>query len=70
MDDLTTLNVRNIERDAVERIKRAAAARDLTVGAYLARLVTLHDIARQRADSGDDGLMAELVAIGLQTVER
>lgn len=68
-DDITTLNVRGIERVAVERIKRAAQARGLTVGAYLARLSLLHEAVRQRADAGDDPLMTELVALGLQTVE-
>lgn len=70
MTDLTTLNVRGIDREAVSRIKRAAAARDMTIGELLARLITLHDVARARADAGDDALMAELLALGLQTVER
>lgn len=70
MTDLTTLNVRGIDRDAANRIKRAAAARDMTIGELLARLITLHDVARARADAGDDALMAELLALGLQTVER
>lgn len=70
MSETTTLNVRGIDRDAANRIKRAAAARDMTIGELLARLIALHDVARARADSGDDALMAELVALGLQTVER
>lgn len=70
MTDLTTLNVRGIDRDAASRIKRAAAARDMTIGDLLARLIALHDVTRARADAGDDALMAELLALGLQTVER
>lgn len=70
MSETTTLNVRGIDRDAANRIKRAAAARDMTIGELLARLIALHDVARARADAGDDALMAELIALGLQTVER
>lgn len=70
MSETTTLNVRGIDRDAANRIKRAAAARDMTIGELLARLIALHDVARARADAGDDALMVELMALGLQTVER
>ncbi|HQX61844.1 MAG TPA: hypothetical protein PK593_00145 [Thermomicrobiales bacterium] len=42
----------------------------MTIGDLLARLITLHDVARGRADAGDDALMAEMIALGLQTVER
>lgn len=52
------------------RIERAAAARDMTIGELLARLIALHDVTRARADAGDDALMAELIALGMQTVER
>lgn len=65
---MTTLNIRNIDEAAVARIKRAAAARDMTLGQYLAALSLLHDAARARADAGDDGLGAELEALGLQSV--
>jgi hypothetical protein len=64
----TTLNVRNIDSDAVEEIKHAAAVRGLTVGRYLERLVQLHQIARQQADAGNGALQAELETLGLQTV--
>ena len=65
----TTLNVRSIERATVDRIKRSAHLREMTVGQYLAQLVALHDAVRARADAGDDGLQAELTAIGLQTIQ-
>ena len=64
---MTTLNIRGIETDAAARIKRAAQARGMTIGEYLARLVDLHDAVRARADAGDDGLQAELMSLGLQT---
>lgn len=64
-----TLNVRGINAQAAARIKAAAAARSLTIGEYLAKLVTLHDHMRHLADSGKhDQLAAELGALGLQTV--
>ena len=50
------------------RARRAAAARGMTISAYLAALVDLHDAARARADAGDDALQAKLAALGLQTV--
>lgn len=65
---MATLFIRNIDEAAVERIKRAAAARQMTLAEYLARLSQLHDIARQHADAGCDQLTIELEAIGLQTV--
>jgi len=64
----TTLNIRGIETDAAARIKRAAQARNMTIGAYLARLMDLHDAIRARADAGDDPLSWELESRGLQTV--
>lgn len=63
----TTLNIRGIDSEAVERAKRAAALRGWTIGRYVAALTALHDAVRQRADAGDDALQAELVALGLET---
>ena len=65
-----TLNIRGIAAVAADRIRRAAAARGLTLGAYLAALVTLHDAMRARADHGDAKVAAELAALGLETVAR
>lgn len=67
--ETTTLNIRNIDRRAVERIKRAAHLRDMTVGEFLAHLIDIHDAVRAHADAGDAALQAELVARGLQTVQ-
>lgn len=65
---MATLNIRAIDDDAAARAKRAAEIRGLTIGQYVAKLVALHDVARQLADSGDETLQAELTAIGLQTI--
>lgn len=65
---MATLNIRNIDEGAAERIGRAARVRGITLGQYLARLVDLHDASRSRADAGDAGLQAELEARGLQTI--
>lgn len=70
---LTTLNIRNIDADAVARAKRAAASRDMTIGEYVARLVDLHDAMRALADSQtSDGrweqVETELATLGLATV--
>ena len=71
MPELTTLNIRNIDADAVARAKRAAAARDMTIGEYVARLVDLHDAMRAFADTAHaEGyqVATELEALGLATV--
>jgi len=68
VDGLTTLNIRRIDSAAVTRAKQAAAARNMTIGQYIAALVSLHEVARARADAGDDVLNAELRALGLSTV--
>lgn len=68
-DTGATLNVRGIPTEAVERIKRAATLRGLTIGQYLDRLSQLHAVARQHADNGNASLQAELQALGLETVQ-
>lgn len=65
---LTTLNVRGIERETVERIKRAAAARDILIGDYLGRLVRLHDELRT-IDGNGHGADATYIANLLRRVE-
>ena len=72
MNEQSTLNVRGIDRQAKDRIMILAKARGLTVGAYLPKLVALHDIAREIADHPDDNpvrarLAAELTKLGLQS---
>jgi hypothetical protein len=61
---VTTLNIRGIDAEAVERIKRAA--RGLTAGEYLARVVELH-LALCDALTPDK-LPAELKRLGLEAV--
>lgn len=72
MDNLTTLNIRKIDTDAVARAKRAAASRDMTLGEYVARLVDLHDAMRALADDyeqvGSPAVGTHLEALGLATV--
>ena len=65
---MATLNIRQLDAAAAARIKRAAEVRGLTLAQYLAKLALLHDTSRARADAGDDGLQADLTALGLQTV--
>ena len=64
----STLTVRHIAPAHSERLRRAAAVRGMTLAEYLGRLIDLHDAVRARADAGDDGLMAELLARGLESV--
>ena len=73
---MTTLNIRNIDEAAVAKLKRAAAARGMTLGVYVARLAELHDLARtwtmpddlSQAYVNRDMITDELTALGLQTV--
>ena len=64
-----TLNIRGIDAQAAARIKRASSARGMTLAAYLAALVDLHDAMRSLADSGKHGqVRTELETRGLQSV--
>ena len=45
----TTLNVRGLPTSHAHEIKRAAAARGLTIARYLGRLVLLHAAVREAA---------------------
>jgi hypothetical protein len=65
----TTLNVRGIEAEAAKRIKRAARARGMTIGEYLARLVELHVTLCEQADGiAAEELTAELKRLDLEPV--
>lgn len=72
----TTLNVRGIDSEVVERLKRGSQARGWTLAQYLAALVSLHDAMRALADTSTAGPMGdrwvqvqtELEALGLATV--
>ena len=69
-----TLFIRNIEDTAVDRIKRAAGARQLTMAEYIEKLVDLHDATRTLAEfqikNSDDGVSLPdlLASLGLQTI--
>ena len=62
------LNVRGLDVETTIRIRDASRARGLSYGDYFGRVARLHEVIRARADAGDDGLQAELVALGLETV--
>ena len=69
----TTLNIRNIDEAAVTKLKRAAAARGMTLGVYVARLADLHEVVREWADGEirrgmGDKWEEQLTALGLQTI--
>jgi len=67
-DTPTTMNVRGITPWTRTRIRHAARARGMTIAAYLAALVELHDRIRVLADDGDLTMTDELETLGLQTV--
>ena len=64
----TTLNIRNIDADAVDRIKARAGARGITVGQYVERLVQLNDYMLTHGDSSRNTHLAALRAVGLEPV--
>lgn len=70
---MTTLNIRNIDEDAVARLKRGSQARGWTLAQYVSALALLHDAMRALADTPTpDGrweqVQTELTALGLETV--
>ena len=60
--------LRRVPNAVAHHFRGAAGARGLTHAQYLTALVTLHEIARQRADVGDTQIAAMLTELGLQTV--
>jgi hypothetical protein len=62
------LLLRSVPRAVAHRFRGAAGARALTHAQYLSALVNLHDVARRRADEGDNAMSAVLEKLGLQTV--
>lgn len=63
----STLNVRGIDSSAARAIKAGAAARGLTIGQYLHRLVLLHVAVRELA--AHDPRAAEMLAtLGIESV--
>lgn len=70
---MVTLNVRGIDAATAAALKRAAHARGLTIGAYLARLVEFHHEATSLAEGTQNGdaviaVRALLKRLGLETV--
>ena len=66
--DSEDIMLRRVPRSIAHRFRGAAGARGMTHAQYLAALVNLHEIARQRVDSGDGELAAILDDLGLRTV--
>ena len=64
---MATLYIRNVDPGAHDSLRVKAAARGWTIGKLIAALDELHDCTRQIADDGDAGMMAALVALGLET---
>lgn len=67
------IHIRNFPIDTRERLNRAAAARGMNMGQYIAALIDLHDAMRHLADTEtSDGrweqVRTELEALGLQTI--
>jgi len=70
---MTTLNVRGIDEQVVERLKRAAQVRGWTLAQHLAALAGLHDAMRALSDTKTpDGrweqVRTELETLGLNTI--
>jgi len=68
---LTTLNVRGIDSAVVAAIKRAAHARDLTIGEYLGRLVELHRLIGEAIEANSyaaDAVGDIITKLRLETV--
>ena len=55
-------------RSLAHRFRGAAGARGLTLVQYLSALISLHEMTRQQAESGDGQAAALLEQLGLSTV--
>ena len=60
--------LRRVPRGVAHQFRGAAGARGFTHAQYLAALVNLHGCMRERADSGNAEIAAELDRLGLSTV--
>src|SRR3954451_21656295 len=60
--------LRRVPRRTAQRYRAAAGGRGLTHAQYLAALVALHELVRERADGADEQLAELLHGLGLQTV--
>lgn len=69
MTDEAALNIRHMDRNARERLSRAARARGMTLAQYVTALVDLHDAIRDLADGpSDPAAIRILSALGLESV--
>jgi len=66
--DHEDIMLRRVPRRTAQRYRAAAGGRSLTHAQYLAALVALHEVVRERADAGDEQLAELLHGLGLQTV--
>jgi hypothetical protein len=60
--------LRRVPVAVAHTFRGAAGARGLTHAQYLAALVALHQVMRERADGGDEGVAAVLRELGLGTI--
>jgi hypothetical protein len=60
--------LRRVPAAVAHLFRGAAGARGFTHAQYLAALVALHEVMRQRADGGDGDVAAALDELGLSTV--
>jgi hypothetical protein len=60
--------LRRVPGTVAHRFRGAAGARGFTHAQYLAALVALHEVMRERADGGDGEMAAILDRLGLGTV--
>jgi len=60
--------LRRVPAVIAHRFRGAAGARGFTHAQYLAALVRLHEVMRERADGGDSDVAAALTQLGLGTV--
>lgn len=68
VDDYEDLMVWRMPSLLAHRFRGAAGARGLTLAQHLSALISLHQMMRQRAESGDEQAAALLEQLGLSTV--
>ena len=67
-DDYEDLMVWRMPTSLAHRFRGAAGARGLTLAQYLSALISLHEMTRQRAESGDGQAATLLEQLSLSTV--
>src|SRR5258707_14498655 len=66
--DSEDIMLRSVPKLVAQRFRGAAGGRGMTHAQYLAALVELHQLMRERADGGDAEVAAELEKLGLTTI--